>query len=586
MPIFVKGIGLKGYRSFGSTPQFIAPLAQVNVFVGQNNSGKSNVLRLISDIELSRQIPHKGVFHEDALSHHRGKRAAELSILFQLETDRASLEATLKKYNAQLDLHALNQLVAILEKILKNTSRALGTEAPWFEFAPKDWSIKSPIPNTFANVQKSDLGIQITDSEWQMIWHQISNRSGGGRDRHWIPETIEMLNPLKDLNLPQVITIPALRKLGESGSAYEGFGGQGIINRLAELERPNISKYHLKDQFEQINKFLQDVTENESARLEIPSDRSTILVEMDGRTLPIEALGTGIHEVIILASAATAITNSIVCMEEPELHLHPRLQKRLLRYLADETSNQYFISTHSAHLLDAAITSVFHVKLIDGESQITKVLTHHEKSNICHDLGYRPSDLVQTNAVIWVEGPSDRIYLNAWLRQADPSLEEGTDYSIMFYGGRLLSHLSANDPDIDDFISLRRLNRNMAILIDSDRKSEHHKLNGTKRRIRNELQGGPGIVWITHGREIENYIAPRVLEEAVKKVHPQAAKLDSTERFDHALCFRKANGDLEESIDKVAVARAVTANQSTLDRFDLNDKVTELVTFIRRASHH
>jgi hypothetical protein len=49
--------------------------------------------------------------------------------------------------------------------------------------------------------------------------------------------------------------------------------------------------------------------------------------------------------------------------------------------------------------------------------------------------------------VIWVEGPSDRIYIRHWLKLADAHLTEEVHFSIMFYGGKLLSHLSAGETD-------------------------------------------------------------------------------------------------------------------------------------------
>ena len=93
-------------------------------------------------------------------------------------------------------------------------------------------------------------------------------------------------------------------------------------------------------------------------------------------------------------------------------------------------------------------------------------------TTICVDLGYRASDLLQANCIIWVEGPSDRIYLKYWLKAYDPDLVEGVHYTIMFYGGRLLRHLSADDEEIDEFINLRRINQNLVIIIDSDRKKK------------------------------------------------------------------------------------------------------------------
>lgn len=45
--MFLQGFGIGGYRSFGQELQRIGPLEKVNLLVGQNNSGKSNVVRFV-----------------------------------------------------------------------------------------------------------------------------------------------------------------------------------------------------------------------------------------------------------------------------------------------------------------------------------------------------------------------------------------------------------------------------------------------------------------------------------------------------------------------------------------------------------
>jgi hypothetical protein len=89
------------------------------------------------------------------------------------------------------------------------------------------------------------------------------------------------------------------------------------------------------------------------------------------------------------------------------------------------------------------------------------------------------------------------------LKFVNSNLREGIDYTIMFYGGRLLNHLSPDDPDVDEFISLRRLNRHLAVAIDSDKAKQSGKINTTKRRIVDSMKD-PGLVWVTQGRNIEN----------------------------------------------------------------------------------
>lgn len=44
---FIDGIALSNYRSFGFDIQKIGPFSKINLFIGKNNSGKSNILRFI-----------------------------------------------------------------------------------------------------------------------------------------------------------------------------------------------------------------------------------------------------------------------------------------------------------------------------------------------------------------------------------------------------------------------------------------------------------------------------------------------------------------------------------------------------------
>lgn len=208
--------------------------------------------------------------------------------------------------------------------------------------------------------------------------------------------------------------------------------------------------------------------------------------------------------------------------EELENNLHPALLRRLFRYLetyAVKEAAIIFLTTHSSVALDlygmSPNAQIIHVSH-DGQCATARAVSAHlERLEVVSELGAKPSDLLQANGVIWIEGPSDRVHLNHWIGLlSDGKFREGRDYQCAFYAGSLSAQIqfATVEEEIPELANLFRLNSNIVVVCDSDKNAEAHALKDRVQRIKAEVDRLPNAhIWITEAKEIENYLPGEVL---------------------------------------------------------------------------
>lgn len=553
------GLGFGNFRSIGSEPIFVDLSKKINVLIGANNSGKSNVIRAL-DFVAKDKNKKKSPGELDA----HGRNPENAFIL----TVRGAIE--------QEDTVLASHFSSI------ETSYRFNGENSEIVCNPLE-SLDFP---QFAPVFQGYIGRRIMSTTPA---HQLK--------QHQEEVCLALVGKLLE-QLPDVFIIPAIRRISQEGK-YD-FDGSGAVEALFKWQTPDIGEDALKKRFLQIQELLARLLKIPKIKLEVPSTKDKIIVSNGTLRLPLESYGTGVHELIVLAIDVYSKDNAIFCIEEPEIHLHARLQKEFLRFLLDETNNRYVLSTHSHALMGPSTEiNIVHVWQESGASKGRIVETDSNSLDVLKDLGVNASDLLQANCVIWVEGPSDRIYLKRWLELMAPDLREGIDYVIMFYGGRLLSHVTMERnsfPKPDALIRLLRINQNSAIIIDSDRKKATDKTNATKRRVARECKNNDLLCWITDGREIENYLPVTAISKAYHeitgnekaitlgpfgKLEEQLQKAYGKHRFKKAWSYDNAKVERAHQIAP-HVTSADLANADLLTK--LKSRLRKLLDVIGKAS--
>jgi AAA15 family ATPase/GTPase len=198
-----------------------------------------------------------------------------------------------------------------------------------------------------------------------------------------------------------------------------------------------------------------------------------------GRRSSIETLGAGARSIYIFSLLEAYIerqdsVDSIILIEEPEIYLHPQLQKvasEILYRLSKK--NQVIFSTHSPNML-FNFSGRQIKQVVTDEDYYTTIKEDVDIDVILDDLGYTANDLMNVSFVFIVEGKQDSNRLPMLLEKY---------YSEIYDENGMLQRISIiptnSCTNIKTYANLKYINKlylkdQFLMIRDSDGKNPHY----------------------------------------------------------------------------------------------------------------
>ena len=496
-------IKFSGYKSFPADKYAeIQRLEYVNLFIGKNNCGKSSVLDVIGS---ACQISYRNQLPQTPAMMLAGYRINEESI-------RDSVDNVIPR----LDYRAKNSM-------LKHVGHILWLQLEAHGFTSGAWYTQAYDPHLNESIQED-----------RADWKRYSQR---GVDSPPTQTRFAKISAERNILPERASEKPQLLP--------DGAGATNVIRSI--INNKNYDEQLIEvTLLDALNKIMGNDAQFSSIRIqEVRIGKEAgdtvwevFLQEKGSPRFPLSQSGSGLKTIILVLLnllVLPVIENKqefFFAFEELENNLHPALQRRLFDFIYDYavTNKTYiFLTTHSHVAINMFFgkehTALYHVIKEGHASEIKTIENYLDKVEILDDLDVKASDLLQANGIIWVEGPSDRVYIKRWLEVfGGDDIQEGRDYQFAYYGGRLLSHYSAEE-DAQDLINILLINRNSAIVMDSDKHSQSASINETKKRVAKEFADKHLFSWITKGKEIENYLSFEAINAAFScKLQAQCLK--------------------------------------------------------------
>jgi predicted ATPase len=329
---FLKSLKLDGFLSFAPGSEAI-PLTPLNVIIGPNGSGKSN---LIEAVELLRNTPTPTF--ADTIRLGGGVREwiwkGKDVVNARIEADIVPWIASLEILHYRLDFRELNQQAVLTDEVIKTDNNVyyLLVEGPILTRRDGNGQHWDSSKLSFNESVLSQLKDPFNYPELAMISEKFM---GIQTFREWSFGRSAQLRRPQPADLPSNVLLPRSENLGLLLNQLDHLGVSAEFNRLLNRFLPRYQRYSTLIQGSTVQIYLHE----------------------EGLNAPISAtrLSDGtLRFMAMLALLLSPTPPSLLCIEEPELGLHPDAVTLLAEVIAEaSTRTQIIVTTHSDALVSA-----------------------------------------------------------------------------------------------------------------------------------------------------------------------------------------------------------------------------------------
>lgn len=539
--MFLRSLAIKNYRSLEEVQ--LEKLGCFNVLIGRNNAGKSSVFEALAHlaqvmVEEPENDSHTMLTDQDTT------RSLEICLVFELSVqerkeffDRLYTGGRQQERLQEMLDSSLAQRVEYSFKAVPGSPGNLYPSETRLLAEDDDWSVVQQVdredgsstpPSTYvkitsvsdshpyeplgsgwlniedpthtAGIQRTYLtqayGSQFRDTAMAWLSHQCPKYF---RDAFFF-------SPFRHSN--ERAPVRSVAGLDQDGS--------NLAQVLNTISNDDLSKFHEIERFVQaalpyigeLHTPFKDAADS-TTRNAAPNIGVGFRVPGGNYSVPLHDMGGGVEQLLMVATVLlTTDDSNSMFLEEPESHLHAGAQRFLVERL-NEGDRQIFVTTHSPTFINvSAPRSLYQVAYDANRTKVTRVEDADALGIVLEDIGNRNSDVLLSDAVLFVEGESDQRALNIWSETLGMSLTERNVTLLTMGGGEHADRHAPIRSDLLAGISQRAPIPHLFVLDRDQRSLVDISI------LEQKLEGR---IHILSRRELENYLLiPRALREALQ----------------------------------------------------------------------
>lgn len=536
------------------------PLNDINIFVGPNNSGKSLFIRSLFNcfpkISLESLEKMIEILPYKPSPHLNKPRPAGINIKDYINAIN-NLELNLNANNISSLIIRINQLIKTL-----TTKEGYSSEIEDLEYVCN-------YLDEVINALDSKFYIPILRGLRRLYEDQGENEVKVYKD-YYQSRTFKDYFPIGNMREQNNTS---LKK--QDFSTYEKleekiFTGLNLYEKFVDLLLGYPEDRELITTFEKelSNRFFSGspVTiiphrQDESIHIKIGNEKQ----------FPIHKLGDGLQNLIICTFLViTTPDPNFFFIEEPELYMHPGMQRAFMELLCNYNQHQYFLTTHSNHLLTIASETdkvnifSFIKQVKEGEPEINISVRTPTDNSILRSLGVSNSSVFLANCTIWVEGITDKLYIRTYLKKyiedkhVGRSFQEDLHYAFIEYQGSCITHWNFDNESSDgNSISAKKVCGNPFVIADGDiaTKGDREKI------LREHLVES---FFMLKCKEIENIIPEEVLKSHPKIPEEIRTQIKFNEYYDTSETKLPLGTYLQDKSDQLRLNKSFKEESGTI----------------------